>query len=56
MLVGQESINKDFFLGWNYKDFEVYVKSAKLKTGISILELAKKLGIEVPKKEKDELK
>jgi len=55
MLIGNESINEKFFEGWNYDDFEKFIKQTNIEkgTGLTIPKLAKRLGIELPKKPKE---
>lgn len=56
MRIGNESINEKFFAGWKFKEFEQFIKSTGMEkgTGLSVIDLAKRLDIEVPKKLKGE--
>ena len=51
MKIGNEIINEKFFEGWKYPEFEKYIKSSNIEkgTGLTVPELAKKLGIEKQK-------
>lgn len=50
--IGDVIINKDFFKGWKFTDFEKYIKSSNIEksSGLSVTELAKRLDVDVPKK------
>ena len=52
--IGSEFINVDFFKDMNYDEFAAYIKTTKILQGTktSLDVLARKLGIEVPGKEK----
>lgn len=51
MVIGNLSINEAFFKGWTFKQFKGYFESAKFadSSGITAEQMAKLLGIEVPK-------
>jgi hypothetical protein len=50
MLIGNVSYTDEYFKGWTYEQFEEYYKrTGKAQYGVKCEQVAKMLGIEIPK-------
>lgn len=50
MLIGNVSYTDEYFKGWTYEQFEEYFKrTGKAQYGVKCEQVAKMLGIEIPK-------
>lgn len=50
MLIGNINFNEEFFKGWTYDKFKDYFEKAGfIKKGLKPEQVAKQLGIEIPK-------